>query len=265
MITERDDLRERNDDRTTLVWSLLVSGFANLMAWMLLAWVIALRTHVIVTVQQQPVELITVSSSSLNIGGRAQPARSKPQQAPRRTIPQPQAQPTELARITPNGTPVPRSAPKKQQAGSLAEELAQQQVAFQHEAQQLNAQSTALAIATIDPNQGPGTPEPFQMQVSGLPGEPRRGEGIIYPNEGSRTRGYDCYDGGRYTLRYMDGKLEEGDIPWRFCYVPREDPFLQRFRRFDMPPPVPGYRLPSGVELQPAAKQVYQNWLSAQS
>jgi hypothetical protein len=266
MITERDDLRERKEDRTTLVWSLLVSGFANLMAWMLLAWVIALRTHVIVTMQQQAAEVITVTSSSLNIakGGQPARARSKPQQAPRRVIPQPQAQPTELARITPNGTPVPRSAPRKQQAGSLAEQLAQQQVAFQHEADQLNAQSTALAIATIDPNQAGNAHQPFQMEVSGLPGEPRRGEGTIDPTRQWFEGGLDCYY-AQYMYHYPDGHTEDGQIPWQMCFPRRSDPFLRGRHSMPMPLPMPGYRLPAGVALTPLEQETYDYYLSQQN
>ncbi len=283
MITERDDQQEHDDDRATLVWSLLVSGFANLMLWVLLAWVIAFRTNELVVLQNQP-EVFTVTSSSLNIAKRTQPVPAQPNQqavaqpqqqrqpqrqpepehAPQQATPKPQAQPTELAHITPNGTPQPRSAPKKQSQGTLAEQLAQQEVAFQHEAQQINAQHSVISVATVDPSQTPAAQKPFQLDISGLPGEPQRGEGIIFPNPMARVHGYDCYNGARYTLRYDSGQLEEGDIPWPFCFTPRQDPFLQRYRRFDMPLPVAGYRLPSGVELQPAAKDVYTAWLSQQ-
>jgi hypothetical protein len=284
MITERDDQPERNDDRATLVWSLLVSGFANLMAWVVLAWVLDFRTHDRAVAQAQPLETFVVTSSSLNIAKRTQPVPPQPnqqvqtqpqehqQQAPKpeqpakAATPKPQAQPTELAHITPHGTPQPHSAPKKQSRGTLAEQLAQQEVAFQHEAQQINAQHSVLSVATIDPNQRPSSQQPFQMDMPGMPGQPRRGEGIIYPTPMARVRGYDCYgSGSTYTLRYMDGQLEQGEIPWPFCYPPRQDPFLQRYRSFDMPLPLPGYRLPSGVQLQPAARDVYQAWLGQQS
>lgn len=284
MITELDEQQEqRSDDRATLVWSLLVSGFANLMAWMVLAWVLAFRTHAM-AVMKQPTELFTVTSSSLNIANRSQPVpaqpnqhvetqpqqrrqqRQKPEQTSKQATPKPQAQPTELARITPNGTPQPHSAPRKQSQGTLAEQLAQQEVALQHEAQQINAQHSVLSVATVDPNQTPSARQPFEMNISGLPGEPRRGEGIIFPNSMQRVQGYDCYDGGRYTLRYNTGQLEDGDIPWPFCYSPRQDPFLQRYRSFDMPrPAAPSYRLPAGVQLQPAARDVYNAWLAQQS
>jgi hypothetical protein len=270
MITERDDQQEQRDDRATLAWSLLVSGFANLMLWMLLAWVIALRTQGMVVVQNQPTEVFTVTSSSLNIAKRTQPVpaqpqhQPKPEHAPQQATPKSQAQPTKLARVTPNGTPQPRSAPKKQAQGTLAETLAQQEVAFQHEAQQINAQHSVISVATIDPNHAPSAQQPFQRDISGLPGEPQRGEGIIFPNPMTRVHGEDCYNGGRYALRYDNGELEHGEIPWLFCFTPGQDPFLQRYRRFEMPVPVAGYRLPSGVELQPAAKDVYNGWLSQQ-
>ncbi len=282
MITELDEQQqERSEDRTTLVWSLLVSGGVNLMLWMVLAWTVALRTHAMAVAQDQPKETFTVTSSSLHIAQRTQPVPAQPHQsidaqrepqqqrkpqqaAARQAVPEPRAQPTELARITPNGTPQPPSARRKQSQGTLAEELAQQQVAFQHETQQLNAQRAPLSIATIDPNERAAAQRSFQMDMPGMPGEPRRGEGIIYPHEMYRDHGYDCYEGGRYSLRYVDGQLEHGDIPWRFCYPPRIDPFLQQYRAFDMPLPLPGYRLPPGVQLQPAAKNWYEMWLSQQ-
>jgi len=275
MITERDDLQERDDDRATLVWSLLVSGFLNLMGWMLVAWTIALRVHAVAA--PQTMETFVVTSSSLNIAKRTQPVpqqpnqqndtqrqaqrHPKPQQAAKKAVPKPQAQPTELARITPNGTPQPRSAPKKQAEGALAEELAQQQVAFEHEAQQLNAQRAPLSIATIDPNQEPSSQQPFQMDMSGIPGISRHGEGYITPGDRHNLQGYHCYDGGTYSYEYPNGQIEEGDIPWRFCYPANHDPFIGN-HMLAMPLPLRGYRLPPGTQLQPQAKEAYDEYLS---
>ena len=279
MITERDDEQERDDDRATLVWSLLVSGFLNLMGWMLIAWTIAFRAHVMTA--PQTMETFVVTSSSLNIAKRTQPIpqqptqqinaqrqepqHPKPQQAAKAAIPKPQAQPTELARITPNGTPQPRSAPKRQAEGTLAEELAQQQVAFEHEAQQLNAQRAPLSIATIDPNQEPSSAQqPFQMNMSGIPGVSRHGEGYITPGNRRYAPGLHCYEGGTYSYEYPNGQIEEGDIPWTFCYPANHDPFIGNHMLAMPPPAIPGYRLPPGVQLQPQAREVYEEYLSLQ-
>jgi hypothetical protein len=275
MITELDEQQEQhNDDRATLVWSLLVSGFANLMGWMVLAWVIAMRTHAMAA-QNQTLETFVVTSSALHIAQHTQPVPQQPnqqavaqQQQPKpehaahhAVIPLPQAQPTELARITPRGTPQPRSAPKKQQEGTLAEKLAQQQVAFEHEAAQLNAQRAPLSIATIDPNQEPASQQHFQMNMSGIPGVPHQGEGFITPKQGWRQQGLDCYPGGSYSYQYPDGQTEDGDIPWTFCYPSNADPF-HGHHLLPMPLPMRGYRLPSGTELQPQARQAYEIYLS---
>ncbi|MGD0966821.1 MAG: hypothetical protein ABR949_00930 [Candidatus Aquilonibacter sp.] len=279
MITERDDQLERNDDRATLVWSLLVSGFANLMAWMVLAWVIAFRTHAMAVAQAQPLETFVVTSSSMNIAKRTQPVpaqpnqrvdaqrqpqqqQPKPKEPAKQATPKPQAQPTELARITPNGTPQPHSAPKKQAQGTLAEELAQQEVAFQHEAQQINAQHSVLSVATIDPNQRASSQQPFQMNMSGVPGISHHGEGYITPGDRHYAPGLHCYAGGTYSYQYPNGQMEEGEIPWLFCYPANHDPFIGS-HMLAMPfPAQPGYRLPPGTQLQPQARQAYQEFLS---
>jgi hypothetical protein len=277
MITELDEEQERRDDRATLVWSLLVSGFANLMAWMLVAWVAALRMHAMSTVQDRPEPTFMVTSSSINIAKQthpvpqqsnqqavAQPApRPQPQRqpAPQRAIPHPQAQPTELARNTPSGTPVPRSAPKKQQQGTLAEELAQQEVAFQHEAQQLNEQHAPLSIATIDPNHRQSATRQYRINFSGNSNLRDRGEGYYRPLRGWLSdHGLHCYY-IEYTWLYPSGGTEVGDIPWPFCYLPSNDPVARHVRQIDILEPPAGYQLPSGTYLWPIEREVYEAWL----
>ena len=166
MITETDDLQERNDDRTTLVWSLLVSGFANLMLWMVVAWAISRACKLSRPRKCAPKRrswsrhrrsisrsTATRRRSSGSPRRSTHKSRSKSGPSARSAKPQPAAAGAthrncadrrERAAAT-------EAAPKKQNRGSLAEELAQQQVAFQHEAQQLNAQHAPLSVATIDP------------------------------------------------------------------------------------------------------------------
>ena len=282
MISENDEV-QRERDRANLAWSILWSLPVTVAFWFFLTGVLAVHPGALLKFlmpRTEPTpEMVVMSTAKIDLERRPvpqPPQRVTQQQTPQqqrqpapkaeeKAPPTPQAQPTELSRLEPSAPPQPSSAPKKTRQATLAEQLAQQQVAFQHEADQLNAQRAPLSAATIDPNQRASSQQPFEMDIPGLPGEPRRGEGIIEPSDMERVRGYDCYTGGTYRLRYFDGKYETGSIPWPFCYPPRLDPFLQRYRRFAMPLPLPGYRLPPGIQLQPAAKETYDEWLSEQS
>ena len=279
MITEADDRQERNDDRTTLVWSLLVSGFANLMLWMLIAWGVALRMQAIQTRQERPEETFMVASSSVRIAQHSHPepqqrepspldAQKSQQRQPKSAqreaaTPQPKAQPTEIARIVPSAAPQPSSAPRKQKQGSLAEQLAQQQVAFQRETQQLNAQHAPLSVATIDPAQRESATKTYKMNFSGSEELSGKGEGYLIPLQRWLDHGYHCYY-GRYTWLYPTGGSEIGDIPWPFCFSPNSDPIARGIRQFPFPLPPPGYRLPAGTYLYPIEKDVYDAWLARQ-
>lgn len=276
MITETEDKQQAADDRTTLVWSLLVSGFFNLMAWMLVMWGVYLRIHVPV---RQPESTLMVVSSSIRIEHKNRPVpRMQPnpvqQQAVHQRQPQPQhekqhksqskpqAQPTELARLVPTAPPQPRSAPKRQE-GTLAEQLAQQQAAFAREAQQLNAQHAPISIATIDPSQRESATKSYHMNFSGSPLLEGKGEGYLTPLQRWSENGQHCYY-GRYTWIYPSGGTEIADIPWPFCFPPTDDPIARGLRQFPFPLPLPGYRLPANTYLYPIEKDVYQQWLSSQ-
>ncbi|HUA07862.1 MAG TPA: hypothetical protein VMA98_01215 [Candidatus Acidoferrales bacterium] len=277
MITETENLQERSEDRATFTWSLLVSGFVNLMLWMLIAWTMHQRMQALQAMQdmqERPEEAYIIESSSIRHAHHAvpvpmQPSRPQQQQQqqpkpePRHEQPRPQAQPTEIAREEPTAPPQPRSAPKKTQQATLAEQLAQQEVAFRHEAEQLNAQRAPLSAATIDPSERAASTQRFQMDIPGLPGQPRRGEGIIEPIRQWPVRGGFCYM-AHYAFTYPSGSVEEDDIPWPMCFPRWSDPFLRGERVMPMPPPVTGYRLPAGVTLKPLEAETYNAWLSTQ-
>lgn len=277
MITETDDLQEPNDDRTTLVWSLLVSVFANLMLWMLVAWGIAFRMQAMKVAQERPEETFMVASSSVHIAQHSHPvpqqqnpspldAQKSQQQQPKKAqreaaTPQPTAQPTELARIVPSAPPQPRSAPKQQKLGALAEELAQQQVAFQHEAQQLNSQRAPLSVATIDPAQRESAMRQYRINVSGNHELQGPGEGILSEVLARWIdQGMHCYY-IQYTWLYPTGGVEVANVPWPFCYPPTNDPIARRERHVAILEPPPGYHLPAGTYLYPIEKRVYDYWL----
>jgi len=278
MISETDDQQQGNHDREHVLWALLVSGLLNVLIWTLVPGLFSQRLQALLRTPEHPQQQIfTVMSSSLNIAHHSHPepaaksamAQAKAQrQQPRQPVvmqhvPKPQAQPTEIARIVPHAPPQPRTVAHVTQQATLAERLAQQQVAFEHEAQRLNAEHAPLSVATIDPNQAPAATQHFQMSISGLPGEPRRGEGVITPGAEFRADGLDCYENGFYEYQYPNGMLEEGDIPWPFCYLPRQNPFRLGIHRLAMPFPARrDYRVPAGVVLKPQAKAVYEYWLS---
>jgi outer membrane biosynthesis protein TonB len=279
MITEADNSQERNDDRTTLVWSLLVSGFVNLMSWMLVAWVVALRMQAIQVAQDRPEETFMVASSSIHIAQHSHPvphqenpspvtAQKSQQKQPQKSekeaaTPRPSAAPTEVARIVPNASPQPKPAPKKQNQGSLAEQLAQQQVAFQHEAQQINAHNAPYSIATIDPAQRESATRQYRMNFSGNQELEGKGEGYLIPLQRWIDNGLHCYYGQYYWL-YPTGGTEVGNIPWPFCFPPGNDPIARGIRQFPFPLPMRGYQLPAGTYLYPIEKDVYEAWLSQQ-
>ncbi|HTZ53832.1 MAG TPA: hypothetical protein VMB20_02125 [Candidatus Acidoferrum sp.] len=278
MITEADETQERSEDRTTLVWSLLVSGFVNLMLWMVIAWGVALRMQAIQTAQERPEETFMVASSSVRIAQHSHPvpqrqnpspldAQKSQQRQPKRAqreaaTPQPTAEPTELARIVPKAPPQPHAAPKQQKQGSLAEELAQQQVAFQREAQQLNSQHAPLSIATIDPAQRESASKQYRVNFSGSQELAGKGEGYLIPlQRWLDENGNHCYY-GRYTWLYPTGGTEVDNIPWPFCFLPNNDPIARGIRQFPFPLPMAGYQLPSGRYLFPIERDVYEAWLS---
>ncbi len=285
MITETDDAQQQSDDRTVMVWSLLVSAFVNIMTWMVAAWTIAVTMQAIATPHEQPKELFMVASSSIHISQHSHPVPEQPQTRPvqpvqpvqpkhqvqptpqptpeKTAVPTPQAQPTELARIVKSAPPQPRSAPKRVQQATLAEQLAQQQVAFQHEAQQLNAQNAPLSIATIDPNQRDSAMKQFRMNFSGNTELEGKGEGYLYPLRRWIDGGLHCYY-GRYYWQYPTGGTEIANIPWPFCFAPNQDPIARGIRQFPFPWPLPGYRVPSGTYLYPIEKDVYEAWLQSQ-
>lgn len=280
MITETDNPLERNDDRTTLVWSLLVSGFANLMLWMLVAWGVALRMQAIKVAQDHPEETFMVSSSSVHIAQHSHPVpqqehpspldaqKSQQHQAKKAqreaATPQPNAQPTELAKIVPDASPQPHAAPKQQKQGTLAEQLAQQQVAFQHEAQQLNAHNAPLSVATIDPAQRESATRQYQLNTSGRRELQGPGEGILSAVLARWIdRGAHCYY-IQYTWLYPTGGTEVANVPWPFCYPPTDDPIARGERHILILQPPPGYQLPAGTVLYPIEKRIYDYWLAHQ-
>ncbi len=273
MITVRDDFRQ--DERPTLVLSLVASVVMNLIAWMLVIWVSAVHLHLRPVSAQH--ELI-VSSSSIRLERRTVPqppsaqhrqqraptqhaATPKQQQQPRRprvAPPKPPARPAELARLTPAGTPVPPAQRVRHDPASLAEQLAQQQQMFAREAQQLNS-SHSISIATNPPLPASAYHE-APIDVSGREEQRESVEALLepLPHQHWIARGMSCYY-VHYFAQYSGGGTEDGNIPWPVCYPADHDAMLplDRTHRLPIPSPPIGYKLPPDVTLAPLLRAIY--------
>jgi hypothetical protein len=197
----------------------------------------------------------------------ARPVIPQPQRAPARpqprivphvaTVPRPAivpkelpaAKPTELARITPHGTPQPKVAARIVPPHvKTTDELTQQQLA---EMQQKFAQTIAMAKAANDPTHVTSTAPPATMKrahldIEGINDLMRRGEGILTPRDWFRasvngdSRGT-CYYVD-YQINFSDGQYDSGPVYWPICYPQRSDPFQNRWRGFPLPGPPPGWQ-----------------------
>jgi hypothetical protein len=277
MITVSDE-RQRASDRANLAWAFVISIPLTLLLWaaLILGFMVYNKT---LRIPQEPPE--TVTSTSIVRIERVVP---KPQNVPtqphvqvvpkpvevpapaiHKALPTPETQPHELARLNPEATPEATPSRAHQQAASLSETLAQQNAAFQRETQQINANQAPLSNATIDPHNSPQAPQPYKMDYSGLPHSTGHGEGYISPTKSWHDPEFgDCYY-GHYTYQYPDGGIEQGNIPWPFCYDPRIDPFRRGYpRMIPFPFPQPGYRVPAGTQLQRQEQEAYDYWLSEQ-
>ncbi len=278
MISEADfeNLRTYIRDRNIMMWSLVVSVPLTLLLWMLLTW--RLLMHLAGVGAHKTPEVFMVSSSSLRIEHRQQPLPEQPHQQPqppahtqprpaaapkRAPVPVPRSQPTELARNVPKAPPQPPSSNRRTHQATLAERLAQQEVAFSREAQQINADHAPLSIATANPAIHDAAEQQYHMNFSGDRELQGRGEGYLDALRRWTDGGMHCYY-GRYYWTYPTGGMEVADIPWAFCFPPNADPIARGVHEFPFPLPLTGYRVPPGTQLQPIEAEVYKYWLSTQ-
>ena len=93
-------------------------------------------------------------------------------------------------------------------------------------------------------------PKRYRMQMAGLFGHLRHGEGIYYPIRGWRSGGLDYYYVA-YEFTYPDGRFESGNVPWPIHFAPSGDPFVSadvgRLQRTPLPPPPPGFVPPGDL------------------
>jgi hypothetical protein len=270
MITVSDEYRR--DDRERLLWSLLASAVLNLFTWASVIW----ATHLSFLQNMRPQDLheetLMVSSSSIEISRKVIP---QPQRVPNiervaqpqprhvahatrpqpRPVPKPQARPTEIARIEPHSTPVPRPDHKRQQS-TLARQLAQQEQMFSQEVAQINAEHAPISIATIPPER-PSTYQRSYMDLSGN-NTHERVEALLLPKQHWFTTSMSCYY-VHYYAQWSGGGTEDGNIPWPVCYPRDHDAMLPLNRPHMLPVPAPpeGYVLPPGTPLSPLLRQIY--------
>jgi hypothetical protein len=247
--------------------------------WILISWH-GLMNLAGVDQQQKPEKIVEFNSSEIQIRPPTRTAvpiqhkappptapKPQPQRAQQQAVvPRPRTQPTEIARIVPNATPQPRSA-ERTKAAALAEQLAQQEVAFAREAAQLNNSHSPTDVATADPRLHDQQNNDFHSAFAGSRELQGKGDGFLEPLQRWRgsgaTAGQNCYY-GRYYWTYPTGGQEVANIPWAFCYFPASDPIAHGIREFPFPDPLPGYRLPAGTPMQPIEKDVYEYWLAHQ-
>lgn len=274
MISEPDYelLRQYKRDRATQAWSFGVAIPVALAFWSLIFWHLLHLTGIGKTQPIEQISQVTVSSVQVRKQDVAVPKERRAVTAPvaqrsvtpQKTIvePRPQAQPTEIARVTPQGTPVPkRSARGRSPSTSLAQELARQQAQFSQEAQQLNASRSAVSVATADPNLYASQQTPFKSDVAGSLAIQGRGNGYIYPLRMWISGGLHCYE-ARYEWIYPTGGEERGTFPWPICFSPSNDLLAQHRREIPIPYTYPqaGYQLPSDAQLTPIERMVYDQW-----
>lgn len=110
------------------------------------------------------------------------------------------------------------------------------------------ARSQADPLRNVKP-EPPAAPKSYRMQMQGMFGPLRRGEGYYYPIKGWHAGGLDWYYVS-YEFTWDNGVYETGSVPWPIHFTPAEDPFVNgeigNLRRTPLPPPPPGY-VPPGT------------------
>jgi len=232
-------------------------------------------------------EIITISSAA-RIAPKPNPVRPAPPQrvvqghpppqpAPQRvavhpeTVAQPTYQPPPLLRheLSRPDARAPRQPPVTRTASPQPRQIAYQHAAPnpfpQRKAPQLTreqiakmdedfAKAIAQTRSMVNPlkvNPDPAAaPKRYRMQMAGLFGHLRHGEGIYYPIRGWRSGGLDYYYVA-YEFTYPDGRFESGNVPWPIHFAPSGDPFVSAdvgmLQRTPLPPPPPGFVPPGDL------------------
>ncbi len=166
--------------------------------------------------------------------------------APPRTPPPHTPPPEKRVARTEN---LPPSVPQK---SSNAARFSQEQLA---QIDRDLSRTIAQARSANDPlrvsNQIPAAPKHYRIQMRGVFGPLRSGQGLYYPlQRGWRQGGYDYYY-VVYEFTYPDGTYETGGVPWPIRFLPSEDPFANPLvgerANTPLPGPPPGYVPPPNL------------------
>ena len=175
------------------------------------------------------------------------------------------AEPKPVATTAPEGPPkqvayAERATPSKPSRLSQAQ-LAQMNENFNKTLAELRRESDPLAV-----HGEPAAPKRYQMQMIGVDGDLRHGQGYYYQVKGWKDGGYDYYYVS-YRFTWADGTVETGGVPWPIRFKPKEDPFAnpgnEALAHVQLPPPLPGWKLPPGEKVGKALEMVFADELKA--
>jgi hypothetical protein len=293
MITTAEDPRNSNRViRIAIAGSVLVHAMVLLVALLANAELSRLLAQVAPHPAATPPpqdEIVTISSA-VRIEPRPKPVAAAPvhrsRQSPRQvavvphpvTVTRPEYQTPavlkhELAKQSPHAPLEPQKTttapPRPQQLASFQQpthysmpqrarpQLSQEQLSkFERDFAKTIAQSrSAVNPLKVDPNPA-AAPKRYRIQLAGLFGRLRHGEGIYFPIRGWRSGGLDYYY-VNYEFVWADGTYERGSVPWPIHFAPNVDPFVSAdigmLQRTPLPPPAPGFVPPGdlGKALRP--------------
>jgi hypothetical protein len=138
--------------------------------------------------------------------------------------------------------PQPRT-PSQRPGAFTQQDLAALQRQFSQTIADARARSNPLNV----PTEPPEGEKRYPIQIRGIYGNLRTGEGILTPTRYWSQDGYTYYY-VNYEIVFSDGRYDSGSVPWPIRYHPKEDPFILDFQHFPLPCPLPGYTLPTVQE-----------------
>ena len=250
MISGTPDRRRR-----AILWSAIVSAVLHVVVLSLLFYLFA---RVQMTPQGAREHLS--ETTTITIARQLPPPRHAARHARRERAPAPAPIRHELAREVVHAPP---QAPQRPRPVVVAP-IQRDQTAFANEVAQLNKQNDPHAIPTIDPASRESSSKSYSFGAGQSNNGEDRGNGIITPIRSWQDRGMDCYY-ARYEYSYPNGSMESATIPWPLCFDPGSDPFHLPPHPMPLPPPMTGYTLPPGTDLQPIEKAVYEDWAASNS
>jgi hypothetical protein len=132
--------------------------------------------------------------------------------------------------------------------------IAQMNESFNQTLAQLRHENDPLAVRP----EPPSAPKRYRLQMIGVNGDLRFGQGYYYPIKSWSADGYDYYYVS-YEFTWADGTFESGGVPWPIRFRPHDDPFAHPGRpaleHVPLPAPLPGWKLPAGEHVGKALQR----------